>query len=116
MNVNLYVWNRTEVPDLVKMKLPLKKAVLWERLWETKVENLNDCKVSDAETGIDAVDSFLSGIDLYRVDIFELNAFARKLESMQKRELEDYCSRLEREHPDSLEKAIYSMDTEVTVT
>ena len=48
---------------------------------------------------------------MYRVDIFELNTFARKLESMQKRELEDYCGRLEQEHPDSLETAIYSLDT-----
>ena len=116
MDVNLCVWNRTEAPDFVKMKLPVKKAALWEKLWETEAESISDCKVSDAETGIAAVDRFLRSIDLYRVDIFELNTFARKLESMQKRELEDYCGRLEQERPDSLETAIYSMDTEATVT
>lgn len=116
MDVNVCVLGRTAVPDRVKMKFPMKKAALWEKLWETEAKSIDDCKVSDAETGIEAVDRFLRGIDLYRVDIFELNTFARKLESMQKRELADYCGRLEQERPDSLETAIYSMDTEVIVT
>ena len=111
MDVNVCVLGRTAVPDRVKMKFPMKKAALWEKLWETEAKSIDDCKVSDAETGIAAVDRFLRSIDLYRVNIFELNTFARKLESMQKRELEDYCGRLEQEHPDSLETAIYSLDT-----
>ena len=111
MDVNVCVLGRTAVPDRVKMKFPMKKAALWEKLWETEAKSIDDCKVSDAETGIAAVDRFLRSIDLYSVDIFELNTFARKLESMQKRELEDYCGRLEQEHPDSLETAIYSLDT-----
>lgn len=111
MDVNVCVLGRTTVPDRVKMRFPMKKAALWEKLWETKAKSINDCRVSDAETGIEAVDRFLRSIDLYRVDIFELNTFARKLEAMQKRELEDYCGRLEQERPDSLETAICSLDT-----
>ena len=111
MDVNVCVLGKTAVPDRVKMKVPMKKAALWEKLGETEVRSIDDCKVSDAETGIEAVDRFLRSIDLYRVDIFELNTFARKLEAMRNQGLEDYCSRLEREQPDSLEQAVYSMDT-----
>ena len=116
MDVNLCVMDRAARQGKVSIRPPAEKNTLWQKLWETKAKSIDDCKVSDAETGIEAVDRFLRGIDLYRVDIFELNTFARKLESMQKRELADYCGRLEQERPDSLETAIYSMDTEVIVT
>lgn len=111
MNVNVCVLGKTAVPDRVKMKFPVKKADLWQELWETKAASLDGCRVSDAETGIATVDRFLKSIDLYRVDIFELNTFARKLEAMRKQDLADYCGRLEQERPESLKQAVYSMDT-----
>lgn len=107
MDVNVCVLGKTAVPDRVKMEFPMKKAVLWEKLWETKAKSIDDCRVSDAETGIDAVDRFLRSIDLYRVDIFELNTFARKIEAMQKKERENDCGRLERERP----AAVHRIDT-----
>ena len=116
MDVNVCVLGKTAVPDRVEMKFPVKKADIWQKLWETEAKSIDDCRVSDAETGIAAMDRFLRGIDLYRVDIFELDTFARKLEAMRQRELEDYCSRLERERPTSLKQAVYGTDTGVAVT
>ena len=69
-------------------------------------------RVSNAETGIEAVERFLRSIDLYRVDIFELNTFARKIEAMQKRERENDCGRLERGCP----AAVHRIDTEGAAT
>lgn len=116
MDVNVCVLGRMAVPGRIGMRLPSEKGTLWQKLWETEAKSLDDCKVSGVETGIEAVDRFLRGIDLYRVDIFELNVFARKLEDMREREKQEYGRRLEQERPDSLKAAIYSTKMEVPVT
>ena len=51
MDVNICVLGKTAVPDRVKLKFPMKKAALWEKLWETEAKSIDDCRVSDAETG-----------------------------------------------------------------
>ena len=51
-------------------------------------------------------------MEVYRVDIFELNTFARKIEAMQKRERENDCGRLERGCP----AAVHRIDTEGAAT
>ena len=110
MDVNICVLDKTTVSGRTKMQFPAKKSGFGQKNW-IKTTGMDQRRVSNAETGIEAVERFLRSINLYRVDIFEQNTFARKLEAMQKRELEDYCGRRERERPASLEQAIYSIDT-----
>ncbi len=116
MNVNICVMDRAAKQGKVNVRLPAEKSTLWQKLWETKAKSLDGCRISDAETGIAAADRFLRSVDLYRVDIFELNAFARKLDSMMEREKQEYCRRLEQEPPNSLKAAIYSAKMEVQAT
>ncbi len=116
MNVSICVMDRAARQGKVSIRLPAEKNTLWQKLWETKAKSLDDCHISDVETGIAAVDRFLRGIDFYRVDIFELNAFARKLDGMREREKQEYGRRLEQEPPNSLKAAIYSTKMEVQAT
>lgn len=103
MDVNVCVLGKTAASGRTKMQYPAKKSGFEQKNW-IKTTGMDQRKVSDAETGIKAVDRFLRSIDLYRVDIFELNTFARKIEAIQKKEREDDCSRLERERPAAVQR------------
>ncbi len=116
MNVNICVMDRAARQGKVNVRLPAEKNDLWQKLWETKAKSLDDCLISNAETGVAAADRFLRSVDLYRVDIFELNTFARKLDGMMEREKLEYCRRLEQEPPNILKAAIYSAKMEVQAT
>ena len=116
MNVSICVMDRAARQGKVNGRLPAEKNDLWQKLWETKAKSLDDCLISNAETGVAAADRFLRSVDLYRVDIFELNTFARKLDGMMEREKLEYCRRLEQEPPNSLKAAIYSAKMEVSAT
>ncbi len=111
MDVNICVMGKTTVSGRTKMQFPAKKSGFGQKNW-IKTTGMDQRRVSNAETGIEAVERFLRSIDLYRVDIFELNTFARKIEAMQKRERENDCGRLERGCP----AAVHRIDTEGAAT
>ena len=60
MNVSICVMDRAARQGKVNVRLPAEKNDLWQKLWETKAKSLDDCLISNAETGGLRVPIFLS--------------------------------------------------------
>lgn len=91
----------------VRLTLPAEENEIWMAMQKAEMESVDDCELSEVCCDYQEADNFLNGLEIWDVDIFTLNQYAKLLESMTETERVNHHTLLAEKNPKSLKEVLF---------